>query len=69
MTRAFLAAAFGTALCLTGAGVDAPSLYVPGLALAALGLIAPVWETLAATRASIEREEGPRTVQEEEPYP
>jgi len=69
VTRALGAAAFGIALCLTGAGVDAPSLYVPGLALALLGLIAPIWVTLAAAGASIEREEGPRTVQEEQPYP
>ncbi|MBA2506201.1 MAG: DUF58 domain-containing protein [Thermoleophilaceae bacterium] len=69
MTRAFLAALLGISLCLTAAGVDAPSLFVPGLALTVLGVAAPLWVVLASMGASVERDEGPGTIQEEQPYP
>ena len=69
MSRAAATAALGLALCLAGATFDTPSLYVPGLALAGLGLLAAAWVWLAARGAGISRGAGPSSVIEEEPYP
>jgi uncharacterized protein (DUF58 family) len=59
----------GLALCLAGAAVDTPSLYVPGLALVALAFGCTLWVALAAHGARVERAPGPAHVVEEEPYP
>ena len=67
--RPLAVALFGLALCLTGATFDAASLYVPGVALIAIAAGATGWVALAASGAAIQREVGPQTVDEEEPYP
>ena len=59
----------GVLLCLAGATFDSPSLYVPGVGLVAIALVATAWVLLAASGAAIERRPGPHTVTEEEPYP
>ena len=69
MSRALATALLGAALALSAAAFDTPSLYVPGLALAALGLVAGAWVLLAARGARVERAPGPATVEEEQPYP
>jgi uncharacterized protein (DUF58 family) len=67
--RAIATALLGVALCLSAALFDSPSLYVPGVTLAALALVAVVWVPLAAQGASIARPAGPATVVEDEQYP
>jgi uncharacterized protein (DUF58 family) len=69
MTRAIGTAALGVLLILSAAAFDSPSLYVPGVALAVLGLAAAGWVWLAASGASVARIGGPRSVQEEDAYP
>jgi uncharacterized protein (DUF58 family) len=69
MTRALRATLFGVLLCIGGAAFDLPSLYVPGVAVALVGLGSAAWVALAARGASVVRESGRATVQEEEPYP
>jgi uncharacterized protein (DUF58 family) len=69
VSRAAGTAALGVALCLTAATFDSPSLYVAGVALAALGAGSAAWVWLAARGAGIARSRGPATVMEEEPYP
>ena len=69
MARAVLTALFGVALCLAGATVDAPSLYVPGVALVLLSAGAVVWVRLAARGATVARMPGPSSVVEDQPYP
>jgi uncharacterized protein (DUF58 family) len=69
MSRAAATAALGLALCLAGATFDIPSLYVPGVALGGLGLVAGAWVWLAARGAGVVRAPGPAMVMEEEPYP
>jgi uncharacterized protein (DUF58 family) len=65
LTIAFL----GVALCLAGGLFDTASLYVPGVALVGIALVATGWVVMAASGAAIERRPGPHTVAEEEPYP
>src|SRR3954465_3344894 len=69
MSRSVLTALFGVALCLAGATVDTPSLYVPGVALGLLAVGAVVWVTLAARGATVARMPGPQSVVEDQPYP
>jgi uncharacterized protein (DUF58 family) len=69
VSRAAATAALGLGLCLAGATFDTPSLYVPGLALGGLGVLAATWVWLAARGAAVTRGAGPSTVMEEEPYP
>jgi uncharacterized protein (DUF58 family) len=69
VTRALAVAALGAALALCAAAFGSPSLYVPGVALGALGLGSAVWVGLAARGAVVHRRVGPATVMEEEPYP
>ena len=59
-----LAAAF----VLCGAAFDSPSLYVPGVALAALVAGSRIWVELAARRARLEQLRGPWSIVEGEPY-
>jgi uncharacterized protein (DUF58 family) len=61
--------ALAVALVLAGGAFDSPSLYVPGVAIALLWAGSLVWVWLAARGARIERERGPATVLEDEPYP
>ena len=53
---------------LCGAGFDSPSLYVPGVALAALVVGSRLWVGLAARRVRIEQLPGPWSIVEGEPY-
>jgi uncharacterized protein (DUF58 family) len=69
MLRPLATASLGVALCLAAATFDSASLYVPGVALVALAVLATAWVQLAAGGARIERRAGPSTVVEEEPYP
>jgi len=68
VSRAIGAALLGVLLLLAAATFDSVSLYVPGVGLLLLGAGALAWVTLATRGASVERETGPATVQEEEPY-
>lgn len=67
--RALATALLGAGLCLVAATFDSPSLYVPGVALMLLGVVAALWVELAARGAKLTRRQGPHTVVEEEPYP
>ena len=69
MTRALGAALLGALMSVAASGFDEPSLYVPGIALLALGIGSWSWVALAASGASIERQPGPPMVEEEVPYP
>ena len=69
MRAALWTLALGLVLCLAGAAVDTPSLYVPGIALAVLALCCSAWVALAARGARVERTPGPATIVEEEAYP
>lgn len=69
MSRALRAALFGALLCAFGGAFDLPALYVPGVALMLVGLGSVAWVALAARGATVLREAGPATVQEDEPYP
>ncbi len=69
MIRPLVTFALGIALCLSAATFDSASLYVPGVALALLAIVAVAWVLLAARGATITRRAGPHTILEEEPYP
>jgi uncharacterized protein (DUF58 family) len=69
LIRPLTIALLGGGLCLAGATFDSASLYVPGVALAAIAVIATVWVLLAANGAALVRHPGPATVVEEQPYP
>jgi uncharacterized protein (DUF58 family) len=69
LTRALAAALLGALLGATALLFDTASLWVPAVALVALGLGSAVWVTLAAMGAGVAREAGPATVEEERPYP
>jgi uncharacterized protein (DUF58 family) len=69
VTRAAATACLGVALCLAAATFDSPSLYLPGVALGALAVLATAWVLLAARGAHLTRRPGPATVVEDEPYP
>ncbi|MGH2761809.1 MAG: DUF58 domain-containing protein, partial [Thermoleophilaceae bacterium] len=69
MLRPLATALLGVGLCLAGATFDSASLYVPGVALLAIAVGATGWVLLAVAGATVERQPGPHTVLEEEPYP
>jgi uncharacterized protein (DUF58 family) len=69
MLRPVFTALLGLALCLAGATVDTPSLYVPGVALIVISVGAVAWVWLAARGATVVRVPGPHTVSEDDPYP
>jgi uncharacterized protein (DUF58 family) len=69
VSRAAGAALLGAALAFVAALFDTASLYVPGVALVGLGVGCGAWVALAAWGAGVERAPGPRTVDEEAPYP
>ena len=66
---ALATALLGLVIGVVAAVFDTASLYVPGVALLGLGLVAAVWVSLAVHGASVERTVGPSTVLEGEPYP
>jgi uncharacterized protein (DUF58 family) len=45
------------------------SMYIPGITFLALGLGFAIWVTLAAAGAQLDREPGPATVEEDQPWP
>ncbi len=67
MKRAAAVAVAGLALILVALLFDAVPLFVPGVAITLLGIVAPVWVVLAAHGASIERTLDSQRVVEEEP--
>jgi uncharacterized protein (DUF58 family) len=69
VTRALRTALFGVLLCIAGGAFDLPALYVPGVGMIIVGAGAAAWVALAARGATLVREAGPATVQENEPYP
>lgn len=69
MSRAAGVAALGAVLVAAAATFDTASLYVPGVALAAIALGSALWVWLAALGAAMIRTPGPDTVEEEQPYP
>jgi uncharacterized protein (DUF58 family) len=69
VSRALAAVLLGVALDLCAAAFDSPSLYVPGVALALLGVAASVWVAVAAQGATVARSLGPPSVEEQRAYP
>ena len=67
MRRAAAAVVAGLALILVALLFDASPLFVPGIAITLLGVVAPVWVSLAARGATIERKLDSERVIEEEP--
>jgi uncharacterized protein (DUF58 family) len=67
VTRAAAVVVAGLALILVALMFDAAPLFVPGIALVVLGLVAPAWVHLAARAAAIERRLDSHRVVEEEP--
>ena len=67
MRRAGAAALAGLGLILIALTFEAAPLFVPGVALVALGVAAPVWVQLAASGASIDRRLDSERVVEDEP--
>ncbi len=54
MTRAAQLAGAGAVLCGVAAAFAAPELYVPGLSLVLVAMVAPAWVTLAAAGTRVE---------------
>ena len=67
MRRAAAVVVAGLALILIALMFEAAPLFVPGVAITQLGVVAPVWVVLAARGASIERTLDTERVIEEEP--
>ena len=67
MRRAAAVAVAGLALILVALLFDAAPLFVPGIALVVLGVVAPAWVQLAARAAGIERQLDSERVVEDEP--
>lgn len=67
MRRAVAVVVAGLALILIALTFEAAPLFVPGVALIVLGLVAPAWVHLAARTATIERRLDSDRVVEEEP--
>lgn len=69
MSRALAAALLGALLGAAALLFDTASLWVPSVALLALGLGSAIWVGLAAVGAGVSREAAAHTVEEEQPYP
>ena len=67
MRRAAAVGIAGLALILVALLFDASPLFVPGIAITLLGAVAPVWVSLAARGATIERKLDSERVVEDEP--
>ncbi len=67
MRRAGAVAVAGLALILVALMFDAAPVFVPGIALLVLGVVAPAWVQLAARAAGIERQLDSDRVLEDEP--
>ncbi|HEX2161971.1 MAG TPA: DUF58 domain-containing protein [Thermoleophilaceae bacterium] len=68
MGRPIATALLGIGLCVVGAAFDSASLYLPGVAIVLLALVAATWVWLAAIGARVVRAPGPPTVVEDEPF-
>ena len=62
-------AGLGVALALAGVGFGAPSLLVPGFALAGLAVVAFAWTELAARGAAVVRGRAPTRIVEGDSFP
>jgi uncharacterized protein (DUF58 family) len=69
MTGARSTLKLAAAFLVAGIFFDSPSLLVPGIGLALLATGSAAWVRLAARATRVERERGPATVVEDEPYP
>lgn len=68
MSRAIATALLGAGLCLVGGAFDTASLYLPGIALVLVAVVAVVWVSLAAAGARVACEPIPATVVEDTPF-
>lgn len=66
MTRGHQLAAAGALLCVLAAGFSVPALYVPGISLVLVGLVAPLWVTRAAAGTRLHLEVSDALLQEDE---
>lgn len=64
MTRAAQLAAAGAALCALAVTFAAPELYVPGLSLLLVAIVAPAWVTFAAAGSRLQLRSPQDTAQE-----
>ncbi|MBA3299134.1 MAG: hypothetical protein H0U24_03540, partial [Thermoleophilaceae bacterium] len=69
MRAAVSAALLGAVMALAAASFDTASLYLPAVALIALGTGSALWVWASSKGLSVERLSGPHTVEEEQPYP
>ncbi|HEX6712067.1 MAG TPA: DUF58 domain-containing protein [Thermoleophilaceae bacterium] len=69
MRRAAGSAALGALLLLCAATFAMRSMYIPGITFLVLGAGFAIWVTLAMGGAKLEREPGPATVEEDQPWP
>lgn len=69
MRRAAGSAALGIVLLLCAATFAMKSMYVPGAAFLVLGVGFATWVTLASAGVRLDREAGPLTVEEDQPWP
>jgi uncharacterized protein (DUF58 family) len=69
MLRVVGTVTLGVAMVLAAATFGSPSLYVPGIALVLIACCAAAWVALAAAGATLERQVGPATVEEERGWP
>ncbi len=68
MSRAIATALLGAGLCLVGGAFDTASLYLPGIALVLVAVLAAAWVWLAAHGARVTRLPTPPTVVEDAPF-
>jgi len=66
--RAIATALLGTGLCLVGGAFDTASLYLPGVAIVLVVVLATAWVWLAASGARVARLPIPPTVVEDAPF-
>jgi uncharacterized protein (DUF58 family) len=69
MRRAAGSAALGLVLLLCAASFAIRSMYIPGVTFLVLGVGFAIWVTLAAAGARLERQPGPSTIEEDQPWP
>jgi uncharacterized protein (DUF58 family) len=69
MKRAAGSAALGLVLLLCAASFAIRSMYIPGVTFLVLGVGFAIWVALSASGARLEREPGPATIEEDQPWP
>jgi uncharacterized protein (DUF58 family) len=68
VSRAIATALLGAGLCLVGGAFDTASLYLPGIAIVLVVVLASAWVWLAASGARVVRLPTPPTVVEDVPF-